>query len=186
MYVIPFMLGESALRHQNWERAAEDLQRCLQLNPNFDNAMTGLARALAKLGRVDEAKSWLRKALESNPENYRAWYETGLFEAANDPAAAQANYAQAAAHLQRAAELGIKDAPLYNFLGIAYSRTGRVQQAVESYRKALAADPDLADAHLNLAYAYQTLSQPGAARTEYETACRLQKDFCQYVPGDRP
>jgi choline-sulfatase len=213
IYVIPFLLGESALRRQNWERAADQLQRCLQLNPNFDSAMTGLARALSKLGRVDDAKGWLRKALENNPENYRAWYQIGLLAAVNDPAAAQSayekavaiqpnfpagqrdlgilhfrqqNYAKAAAHLERAAELGIKDAPLYNFLGIAYSRTGRVRRAVESYRNALAADPDLAEAHLNLAYAYQTLKQPVAARTEYETACRLQKNFCQYLPGNRP
>ena len=41
IYVIPFLLGESALRRQNWDRAAEQLQRCLELNPNFDNAMTG-------------------------------------------------------------------------------------------------------------------------------------------------
>ena len=44
-------------------RRPQQLQRCLELNPNFDNAMTGLARALAKLGREDEAKSWLHKAL---------------------------------------------------------------------------------------------------------------------------
>src|SRR4030088_1395307 len=67
--VIPFMLGESALRRKNWERAADQLQRCLELNPNFDNAMTGLARALAKLGRVDGAKSWFHKALQENPPN---------------------------------------------------------------------------------------------------------------------
>src|SRR5229473_1083483 len=49
----------------------DQLQRCLELNPNFDNAMTGLARALSKLGRLEEAKGWLQKALLSNPENYR-------------------------------------------------------------------------------------------------------------------
>src|SRR5205814_2538244 len=52
MYVIPFLLGESALRRQDWAKAAEQLQRCLELNPSFDNAMTGLATALAKLERV--------------------------------------------------------------------------------------------------------------------------------------
>src|SRR5437763_8313499 len=70
MYVIPFVLGEAALRKQDWERAAEQLRRCMELNPNFDNAITGLARALAKLGREDEAKNWLKKATSSNPENY--------------------------------------------------------------------------------------------------------------------
>src|SRR5207237_8446670 len=97
MYVIPFVLGEAALRKQDWERAAEQLQRCMELNPNFDNAMTGLARALAKLGREDEAKNWLKKATSSNAENYRAWYELGLLEGGSDPAAAQAAYEKAIA-----------------------------------------------------------------------------------------
>jgi Tfp pilus assembly protein PilF len=212
MYVIPFLLGESALRRQDWTKAAEQLQRCLELNPNFDNAMSGLARALAKLGHVDDAKKWLNKALQSNPQNYRAWYQIGLLAASDPPAAQSAyekaiaiqpnfppgqrelgllhfrqkHYAEAVARLERAAELGIKDAPLFNFLGIAYSRTGQVRRAVESYRKAIAEDPDLAEAHLNLAYAYQTLKQPVVAGTEYKTACRLQKNFCQYVPENRP
>ncbi len=83
LYVIPFMLGESALRRQNWERAAEQLQRCLELNPNFDSAMMGLARALAKLGRVDEAKTGCRRRCKTIPENYRAWYEMGLLAGQN-------------------------------------------------------------------------------------------------------
>ena len=97
IYVIPYLLGESALRHQNWSVAAEQLQRCLELNPNFDNAMTGLARALAKLRRVDEAKSWLGKAVQSNPQNYRAWYQSGLLNEASDPATALSMYQKAIA-----------------------------------------------------------------------------------------
>ena len=88
MYIIPFLLGESALRRQSWEQAAEQLQRCLELNPSFDNAMTGLARALAKVGRTDEARSWLNKAVQSNPQNYRAWYQIGLLESEQTASAA--------------------------------------------------------------------------------------------------
>ena len=206
IYVIPFLLGESALRHQNWQRAADQLQGCLELNPNFDNAMTGLARALSKLGRVEEAKGWLRKAVLSNPENYRAWYQIGLLAIGSDAAAAQSayekalaiqpnfapgqrdlgmlyfrqqNYAKAAAHLERAADLGIADAPLYNFLGIAFSQTGRLRPAVVSYQKALRIDPNLAEAHLNLGFAYQRLNQPKQAAAEYQKACALSADFCR-------
>ena len=92
IYVIPFLLGESALRRQNWERAAEQLQRCLALNPNFDNAMTALARALAKLNRESEARGWLTKALQTNPQNYRAWYQMGLLDSEGDPVAARSAY----------------------------------------------------------------------------------------------
>ena len=209
MYVIPFVLGEAALRKQEWERAAEQLQRCMELNPNFDNAMTGLARALAKLGRVDEAKNWLKKATSSNLENYRAWYELGLLEAGSDPGAAQSsyekaitiqpnfslaqrelgillfnqkNYAAAVPRFEKAIALGLEDAQLDNLLGICYNQTGHLQKSIRSHQAALKLDPELAEAHLNLAYDYQLLHQAKTAREEYQRACELQHDFCKFVP----
>jgi choline-sulfatase len=209
IYVIPFLLGESALRRQNWDKAAEQLQRCLELNPNFDNAMTGLARALAKLGRVNQAKSWLDKALQNNPQNYRAWYEVGLLDAQSDPAAAlssyqraiaiqpnfspgqretgmalflQKDYATAATHLEKALSLGLEDAHLHNFLGICYRQTNRISKAVREYQRAIELDPKLAEAHLNLALAYQQVGKPSQSHAEYETACELEAKFCAATP----
>jgi len=208
MYVVSFMLGENALRRQAWDEAATELQKCLDLNPNFDQAMAALARALLNLGRTDEAKAWLDKALKFNPQNYRAWYERGFIESKTDEAAAiadmekavsiqpnfaslrrdlgmlqfqQQNYPEAAKHLAKAAELGVDDAPLYNFLGISLSRTGQLRKAVASYKHALKLDPNLAEAHLNLGFAYQRLNQSQAARKEYQEACRLEKKFCEFV-----
>ena len=205
IYVIPFLLGESALRRQNWEFAVEQLQRCLELNPNFDNAMTGLARALAKLGRVDEAKSWLGKALHSNPQNYRAWYQLGLLDAGSDPAAAlssyqkaiivqpnfspgqvqlglalfqRKDYAAAATHLEKAIALGLEDAHIHNFLGICYSQTSRMSKAVREHQRVIELDPKLAEGHLNLAYDYQRVGKSSQARAEYAIACKLEAKFC--------
>ena len=210
IYVIPFLLGESDLRRENWEKAATDLQHCLELNPNFDNAMTGLARALAKLGRAQEAASWLDKALASNPQNYRAWYQKGLLDQVGDPRVAEAayqkavgiqpnfaagqrefgmtlfarkDYAGAAPHLEKALELGLDDARLHNFLGICYNRTNRTAKAVPEFETAIRLDPKLAEAHLNLAFAHQLLHQSKAARAEYVTACKLEEQFCKYVPA---
>jgi Tfp pilus assembly protein PilF len=209
IYVIPFLLGESALRRQDWDQAAEQLQRCLALDPNFDNAMTGLAHALSKLGRTDEAENWLHKALQINPENYRAWYQMGLLDAVSDPSAAlsayqkaiaiqpnfspgqretgmglyqQKDYAGAAIHLEKALSLGLEDARLRNFLGICYSQTNRMSQAVREHQRAIELDPKLAEAHLNLAYAYQRLGKMSQARDEYATACKLEAKFCGAIP----
>ena len=208
IYVIPFLLGESALRHQSWQTAADQFQRCLDLNPSFDNAMTGLAYALAKLGQPDRAMTWLGKAIENNPQNYRAWYQTGLLQATSNPASAQAayekaiaiqpnfppgqrelgvallqqkNYSAAIPHLQKAIDLGLDDAHVHNFLGICYSRTNRLEEAVKSYRAALKKDTNLAEAHLNLAFALQRLHRAGAA-DEYKAACNLDQKFCSFAP----
>jgi choline-sulfatase len=211
IYVIPFLLGESALRRQNWDGAATQLRRCLELNPNFDNAMTGLARALGKLGRVDEARNWLTKALQSNPENYRAWYQSGLLDAGSNPAAAQLayektisiqpnfaagqrelgmllfqqkNYAAAASHLEKAIGLELEDARLHNYLGICYNRMNRTLKAVREFQRAIKLDPNLAEAHLNLAFAHQLLHHAKAAQEEYATACKLDEAFCKFMPSN--
>jgi len=212
MYVIPFLLGESALRRQDWAKAAGQLQRCLELNPNFDNAMTGLARALAKLGRPEDARNWLDKAVQSNPQNYRAWYQIGLLAVTN-PAAArsayekaiaiqpnfppgqrelgmllfqQKNYTAAAPRLEEAIALGLEEAQLYNFLGICYSRTNRLQKAIQSYQAALTLDPKLADAHLNLAFALRRVGKTPQAQEQYEAACKFEAKYCELVPKPRP
>jgi tetratricopeptide (TPR) repeat protein len=203
------MRGEAAARQQQWELASSAFEKCLQLNPNFDQAMTGLARALIYRGKSEEAKQWSQRALKFNPQNYRAWYQLGLIESKTDKTAAMADYEKAisiqgnfaplrrdlgvlyfqqqdypraAEHLAKAAELGLNDAPLYNFLGISYGHTGRLARAVESYKQALVLDANLAEAHLNLGYAYQRLNQIKAAQQEYAAACRLEPRFCQLAP----
>ena len=207
-YIIPFMLGEVALRQRLWEQAASDLQDCLRLNPNFDQAMTSLARALYQKGDVPGAVSWVNNALKLNPENYRAWYELALINSKADKVAAinafqksisiqpnfamsrrdfgmllfhQENYSEAAVQLEQAIRLGMHAPTFYNFLGIAYSRTNRLQLAVASYQEALKLDPGLAEAHLNLAYAYQRLKKFTSAKAEYKTACHLDEKYCKFA-----
>jgi tetratricopeptide (TPR) repeat protein len=213
LYIVPFLLGEAALRQQQWSEAEVQLQRCLSLNPNFDSAMTGLARAIVNQGNVEDARKWVERALKFNPQNYRAWYELGFIESRTNKHAAIADYEraisiqgnfapgrrdlgmlyfeeqkylQAVEHLTRAAQLGVAEAQLFNFLGISYSRLNQLHKAVESYQQALKLDPDGAEAHLNLAYAYQRLNRSGEARQQYQTACKLQSTFCRYVPGSQP
>ena len=210
MYLIPFLLGETELKAGNWKAAQEALDRSLKLNPNFDQAMTALARAYHQQSQDEQALQWVEKAIEANPKNLRAWYQKGWISAKADPEGAmvafgkaleiqpgfamahrdlgmillqKGRYKEAAMHMEQAAELGLAHAKLYNFLGIAYSRTGRYQDAVKVYTKALDKEPDFAEAHLNLSYVYQKLNRPQSARIQYETACKLQADLCQYEPG---
>lgn len=209
--LVPFLLGELALRQKNWDRAVRQLQRCLELNPEFDSAMTALARALAPLGRMDEAKGWLKKALEANSQNYTAWYLLGLFERP-DGAASQADYAKAiaiqpdflpaqrdlgielfrqqqyasaATHFEKAIALGWDEASIHNYLGICYGKTQRTGQAVKEQQRAIQLDPSLAEAHLNLGFEYEQLGKKQAAKAEYDEACRLSEQMCLIIQSRR-
>jgi arylsulfatase A-like enzyme/Flp pilus assembly protein TadD len=209
MYLIPFLFGEAQLQASDWSSAEESLRRCLKLNPDFDQAMSALARALHQQNKDDEARQWVDKALQINPKNLKAWYQKGWMSMASDPSAAadafeqtlaiqpsfamahrdlgmlllqQQRFPEAASHLEKAADLGLEQPRLYNFLGIAYSRSGRYSAAAGVYKKALAKDSSYAEAHLNLSYAYQKLNRAADARTEYQTACKLDSKLCQYRP----
>src|SRR5207249_4885720 len=70
MYIVPFMLGESALAQQKWDVAETEFKKCLEMNPNFDQAMTGLARTYIYQKKGDEAKRWAQNALKYNSQNY--------------------------------------------------------------------------------------------------------------------
>lgn len=209
MYLVPFLLGEAALKASDWKAAQESLERSLKVNPTFDQAMTALARALHQQGKDQEAIEWIDKALQENPKNIRAWYQKGWISVTADPDGAitdfqktleiqpgfamahrdlgiillqKGRYEEAASHLEQAVSLGLAHARLYNFLGIAYSRTGRYQDAVKVYTRALGQEPNFAEAHLNLSYVYKKLNRPQQARAQYDAACKLQADLCQYQP----
>jgi Flp pilus assembly protein TadD len=128
-----------------------------------------------KAGNPDSARTAYEKALSIQPNFAPAQRDLGLlyFE--------RRDYAQAAPHMLRASQLGLKDAKLFNFLGICYDRTGRVPQAIVSYHDALQLDDNLAEAHLNLGFAYEKLNRKSLAAREYQRACRLRQDFCQIV-----
>ena len=213
LYVVPFMQGELALRQQQAPQAAQYFQECLQLAPEFDQAMTGLAGALEAQNKPQEAIQWLQRALERNPRNFRAWYEIGwIQERSGDHASAaqylqkalaiqpsfapawrdlgmlqygSQQYADAAASLSKAIALGLNQPSLFNFLGICYSRTNRMPDALRSYRQALKLSPDYAEAHLNLGFAYEQLHRQQAAKREYAEACRLSERVCQLIRSRR-
>jgi protein O-GlcNAc transferase len=98
--------------------------------------------------------------------------------------AEQQSYPQAVVQLEKAVGLGLEDAQLYNFLGIAYSKTNRAVKAIESYRKAIKLDSSLAEAHLNLGFVYQKQNRRHAALEEYKAACTLREKYCGMVPSD--
>jgi arylsulfatase A-like enzyme/Tfp pilus assembly protein PilF len=210
IYVVPFMLGEAASRQTDWPAAAAEFQKCLDLNPYFDQAMMGLGRALGFEGQTGQAKQWFERALAINPQNFRAWFELARVEKRADPAAAKASlekalsiqpsfapafrdlgilaieqksYSEAAQYLEKAVQFGLSDAPTLNYLGISYSRTDRLDLAMKAYRSALAADPKFAQAHLNLGFVYQRLGRDKEAKQEYDSACLLDKSLCQFKPS---
>src|SRR5216683_367935 len=208
LYLIPFLLGEAASREAQWKEAEKNFGRAAALNPGFEQARLGLARALGLQGKIAQARDLLGTLLAANPQNLRAWFLLSQIEATGDPKssrealdkviAIQSNFApayrdrgllsvreqtyvSASEDLSHAVEMGLHDVLTYNSLGICYSRMNRLDDAVESYRRAIAADSNYAQAHLNLGFAYERMNQLELKKKEYAEACRLDRHICPLV-----
>jgi adenylate cyclase len=62
-------------------------------------------------------------------------------------------------------------------LGRAYFLTGRYEEAIAAYKKAIAANPDWRDAHVGLASSYAILGQWDEARAEVSEILRIEPNF---------
>lgn len=70
----------------------------------------------------------------------------------------------------------LSDEPLLHFnLGIALEDLGRHAEAIESYERCIALNPELADAHFNLARIHEQVGQPQKALRHYGEYRRLQR-----------
>jgi Flp pilus assembly protein TadD len=81
---------------------------------------------------------------------------------------------QAAGQLEKAVESRLNERTSSTISGSGTVAPGRLPQAVANYQKALKSDNNLAEAHLNLGFAYERMKRTAQAKPEYQEACRLK------------
>lgn len=120
----------------------------------------------------NEAGSALEKSLALDPRQANAWFRLGNVreeQGQNDRAAAIC--------FEKAVALDPLHARAWNNLGGAQQRLGLGEQAVASYRKAMQADPGLAQACLNL-------GRLASTRGDHALAAECFKTGLDHHPGD--
>jgi tetratricopeptide (TPR) repeat protein len=106
-----------------------------------------LARAHQQRGELADAAQPLRAAIRLRPDFAQGHYQLGeILAAAGDPDTAKACY-------ERALRLDAGLPPVFNDLGVAYAKKGRLDQAVAQFNEALALQPNNRSALQNLATA---------------------------------
>ena len=207
LYLIPFMRGEYASFEGRHKDAQQYFLACLKLNPDFQQAILGLAKAYHADGQTDKAKTFLELDVHKYPHDFLGYY--GLAVIASETrkyAEAISNfqaclrekpdyglaslglgiaqvesqkYAEALPNLRRATGLGSQEVLRLNYLGIATDRLGDRQSAIKLYQQALALGPDFMPARLNLAFAYRDAGEMENARREYKIICSADSNACQ-------
>jgi len=126
-------------KKKDWGLAADASRLAAELYPQSDRATAFYAISLALIGKKDEARTTLRRAVGINPRGI------GSPVALNQIALAIANtdkFSAAIDWLEISTEIYPGDANLITTLGEFYQKGGRTEQAVEAYKRALAIDPN--------------------------------------------
>ena len=201
-----YMLGLSAWKAGDPERAKGAFEEALQLDPKHVKSLVNLSRVLLETGQPDEALTKITAALEidsGSSDGYRVLgrVQTALGHTdealdayrkaiAIDPKDAwsmnnmglilihQGRYEEALKPLARATQLDSNEAVFQNNLGIALERTGHLSEAAEAYRLALQADSTYAKASVSLSRVDARASNASAGSIDLSS---LAEEFASEV-----
>jgi len=163
--------GELYRAEQDFSAALKECRAATELSPEDADAWVSLARVQVKLGRIDDARDALTRALALDAANSAAHNYLGvLAERSGDLRAARRYY-------QQAITLDPDSAQAHFHLGNVLSTLRQHESAIRAYERAVRLRPGFAQAHNNLAGAYLETGRLDACVSAYEQALRFKPDL---------
>ena len=139
------MLGDIAIRLGRFEDARNLLARCLELAPGFTLARQNYANALRRLQHLPDALEQIELLLAEDPDNPRYIILKGsVLTQLGDHKKALAIFENVLEHYPRQAAAQMS-------YGHNLKTVGRVDEAIEAYRRAIEISPSTGEAYWSLA-----------------------------------
>ena len=162
------LLGAVQAGRMDWAESLVYYLAAIEVDPNDAEAWNNGAVVWQKLGKLDDARKFVNRAIVLNPEYAQAFFNLGnLAGMQREPEVAAAAYKQSIA-------LNPDHAPSYSNLGRLMMATGgNGAEAAKLFRQVLKLAPDYADAHLNLGNALQSMGNFEQALSQYQQAIEL-------------
>lgn len=138
----------------------------------------GYLQDFHKSENLDSAMTVFRHALEKDPKYALAWAgvgETAWYKYDLSRDAQWADMAREAC--TRAVKLNGNEAGPHTCLGTVYTGTGRYEDAVKEFQKAVELEPAAQTARLGLASAYEQLNQLPEAEATYRNAIEIRPNY---------
>jgi protein O-mannosyl-transferase len=174
-----YVLGHKYINFQNWEKAVEELEKYMALNPSNVIVVSNLAtchllvyeyqyavnRAAADRAHIDRAIALCEKGLSLDDQDPAIWDSLGKAYSFNS--SMPNNLDRAIACFERGRKLQ-PDNPMINYhLGAAYAMKNNMDNALVFLEIARQQQADIPDVHKYLGYAYQGKGQLQEAINSY-------------------
>ena len=165
-----YKLGTKNAELSNHEKAIEDFNKAIELNPEY--AVAYYSRGISKgiLREHEEAIEDFNKAIELNPEYAAAYGGRGV--AKNY----LGNYEEAIENFNKEIELNLEDADTYINRGFAKGMLGEYEEAIEDLNKAVELDPEDAGAYFNRGMAKNIIENYEEAIEDFDKAIELDPE----------
>ncbi|MCX8155230.1 MAG: tetratricopeptide repeat protein [Verrucomicrobiae bacterium] len=147
-----YILGQLAFQERQFAQAGEWLRQAIRLNPDNEPAYYEAVGAFLSTNKVAEAFEVLDLARKRFPASFTLEYFTGLAHARKEDFASALKAYTAAEVMAGATDPERLNAGFYFQVGVACERLKRFEEAATYFKKAIALEPDFAEALNYLGY----------------------------------
>ena len=167
---IAVLIGDLYRQKQQYDTALAQYQKALRLNSGDSGAMLGMATTYFLENKNDEALTSAQSALAANPTEPRLNLLVG------EVLTTQGNYPDAELALKKSLKADPELLPrVHELLGRCYAATGKVDDAIQEFTRALPSDED-GSIHYELARLYRKNGNMPAMKSALEVSERLHKE----------
>lgn len=164
-----YFLAESYVAEGLPEKALDEYQAALKVNPRSVEILSALADIERAQYRLDEAVAHYSRALDINPNDFNSLYGLGVTYLRRQ------ELPRAIEYLRRSVSLDANSGVAHLALGMALLRSGDAAAAARELMASITLEPQIWQAHLHLARAYQALGQSKEAEKALEKASQLRR-----------
>jgi Flp pilus assembly protein TadD len=168
--------GQQLLKRYEFEKAVDELNAAVKLNPDLPRVQYSLGLCYFKLGRTKEATAAFEAQLIQSPKDFSTLYYAAYFREESG------DIADAHNKITLALSMEPESAEANSLLGKILFKEGKAPEAVQPLEKAVAKNAEDADMRYLLARVYMQVGRKEDAAREFNTSKRLRE---QQLERDR-
>ncbi len=171
------LMGVAHMTAHDYPNAVNEFKGAIQLNPKLPTAHSLYAKALLRMGEVEQARKAFQTELEINPNDFDANLYLGrLFRQDEENE-------KALVYFQHALIVRPRDLNVRYFIGSLYVALGKIPEAQRTLEQVVRDAPDFIEARVSLATVYYRLKRKEEGDRERAIIQKLNAERQAQAPG---